>query len=265
MLIIHELIIYIAVGALAGFLSGLIGISGGLVIVPSLVFLFQYLHFPTVSIMQYAAGTSLTAAILTSSASLIAHQRRGNIHWQTWRLLVPMVVLGVVCGVALAHLLNSSTLKLLFGFVVLVLACQMLVFGQSRYLQFRQIAILMPMGLVTGALCGMLGIGGGIILVPLLMYYGESTRKAMGTSAGLVLPIAIVGSLLFMSLGHPTVTDTVPYSVGYVYWPAFGGIIIGSMTFPYVGAYVNGLLPKFWLKKIFAAVLLVVAFRLLVY
>ena len=126
-MILHELIIYIGVGALAGFLSGLIGISGGLVIVPSLAFLFQYWGFPSATIMQYAAGTSLTATILTGTASLIAHQRRGNVRWSIWRLLAPAVISGVVCGVAIAHLLNSATLKLLFGLLMLALASQMII------------------------------------------------------------------------------------------------------------------------------------------
>lgn len=265
MLISYELITYIGVGALAGFLSGLIGISGGLVIVPSLVFIFQYLQFPSTSIMQYAAGTSLTATILTGSASLLAHHKRGNIKWSIWYLLAPAVIIGVIAGVSLAHALNSSTLKLLFGLLMLILAGQMLLVGRARILQFHSPALLIMLGILTGLLCGMLGVGGGVMLVPLLMYYGESTRKAMGTSASLVLPVAISGSILFMFLGQPVTAKAVPYSLGYVYWPAFGGIIIGSMTFPYLGAYVNGLLPKYWLKKIFAAVLLIVAYRLLIY
>lgn len=261
----YEFIIYLCVGALAGFMSGLIGISGGLVIVPSLLFIFKHLSsIPNALAMQYAAGTSLTATIFTGMASMLAHRRRGHVDWSLWRLLVLAVLAGVIIGVLVARELSTSALTNIFGVVMLILAIQMAVVSRPQILQFQNSSILLGWGVVTGALAGMLGIGGGVLLVPLLIYYHLPTRKAMGTSAALVMPIAFLGSLLFMFLGQSGQIIHVQYSLGLVYWPAFVGVVIGCMTFPYLGVMVNSWVPKFWLKKIFAVVLLIVAIRLLI-
>lgn len=121
-----ELLTYLISGAVAGLMAGLLGVGGGLIIVPALALLFVHQGFAADSIMHYAVGTSLATIIPTSISSLLAHQRRGSVHWPVVRLMVPGILLGALASAWLAKQMSSSALALLFGVFVLLVAGQLL-------------------------------------------------------------------------------------------------------------------------------------------
>ena len=243
-------------------LAGLLGIGGGLVIVPGLLFLFHLQGFESSFLSHIAIGSSLAIIIPTALSSLLAHHKRGAIDWPVVLKLTPGLMFGALCGAGLASLFSTDLLKSVFGMFLLVVAFQMLSGlaprpGKSR----KQGAFFFfPMGSVIGTVSGLVGIGGGTMTVPFLVWRGKPLPRAVATSAACGLPIAVAGTLGFMLTGEGM---EMPSSIGFVYWPAV--IAVGSFAVlmaPF-GARLAHSLPVPVLKKWFALLLLVVGMRLL--
>lgn len=258
---------YALLGAFAGVMAGLLGVGGGLIIVPVLVFLWQ----PEFSggtqlggsqIVQLAIGTSLAVIVFTSLSSIRAHHLRRSVLWPVvWRL-TPGILLGAWLGAALASVMPQNALKITFGLFELLVAAQMS-FSLSRPSQSFQQALpgfldkRMGMGLVggvIGAVSALVGIGGGTLTVPFLNACKVRMQQAVGTSAACGLPIAVGGALSYIILGwgHEALPTA---SVGYVYGPALLGIAVTSVLFAPLGARLAHRLPTATLKKIFAGFL----------
>lgn len=211
------------VGALAGFLSGLLGVGGGMVVVPSLLVTFYILGLSPANVMQIAVGTSLAAMVLTSASSAWAHLK--GVNWPFFKALVPGTILGAILGAVIAHILPTRQLQVIFGVFVCLFGAYFLFTAKIPEIDKNlkpHYLIMMLIGLVIGALSSILGIGGGIITVPVLTIFGASLRNAISTSAANGFIIALLGALSFLYLGLKQ--ENVD-SVGYVYIPAF--IIIG--------------------------------------
>ncbi|MGB2254509.1 MAG: sulfite exporter TauE/SafE family protein [Spongiibacter marinus] len=251
-------LIYLAVGALAGLSAGLFGVGGGLVIVPALIYCFALQGVSSLVAVQLAVGTSLASIVFTSVSSVRAHQRHGNVDWPTWRLLAPGIAIGVVGGVALAASLPGERLKLVFGIFALLIAAQM-AFGLSppadRQLPARPQTLLA--GGFIGFLSALFGIGGGSLSVPFLTWCNVKMQRAVATSAACGLPIAIVGALtnIVAGYGHSALPA---WSSGFVYWPALLAIILCSTPCAKLGANLAQKLPARRLKQGFALFLLAV-------
>lgn len=229
-----EFFIYICVGVVAGFLSGLLGVGGGLIVVPSLVAIFHLLNFSPENVMQMAIGTSLAAMIFTSGTSAWAHLK--GINWSVFKTLVPGICLGSLVGAMIAHILPAKQLQIVFGALACLFGCYFLmtakVIGIERNIKPHFLSMIL-IGITIGIISSILGVGGGIITVPALTFFGLSLRSAISTSAATGFLIAVGGSLSFLYLG---LKQEIVGGIGYIYVPAF--ILIGlsaAMTAP-IGA-----------------------------
>lgn len=259
-----DLGIYLLVGSLAGVMAGLLGVGGGLVIVPALVWVFHGNAFDASLIVHLAVGTSLATIIVTSISSIKAHHRRGAVLWELVAQLAPGIVLGAWLGAALADALPTLWLQRVFaGFVILV-GLQMLSGAHAeahRSLPARTGMFLA--GGVIGTVSAIVGIGGGSLTVPFLNWCSVHMRNAVATSAACGLPIAVAGTLGFVVAGWGD-TALPAASTGFVYWPAFACISIASFLFAPLGAGLAHSLPLPVLKRVFAALLLLVGAKMLI-
>lgn len=257
------LAVYLAVGAVAGLLAGLLGVGGGIVIVPALVFVFHSGDFSAELIMHLAVGTSLGTIIVTSISSVWAHHRRGAVDWSVFWRLAPGIVAGALAGAWIADALASVTLQRVFGCFALCVAVQMaLARPPAPHRDLPGSAVLLGAGTVIGAVSALVGIGGGSLTVPFLTWCNVAMTRAVATSAAGGLPIAAAGTLGFVitGWGRPGLPEA---ATGYVYWPALLGIIASSTLFAPLGARLAHSLPTRMLKRVFAVFLAVVGLRLL--
>jgi uncharacterized membrane protein YfcA len=255
---------YLAFGAVAGVASGLFGIGGGAIIVPFLVWLFPGQGVPDRILMVMAVATSLATIVLTSVASVRAHHRRGAVVWPlVWRL-APGIALGTVAGSVVADQLPTQRFKQLFALFLMLVAVQVYRGRRQATADEKPVSlgVLSGGGLVIGLLSALFGIGGGSITVPFLLRCRQTIRHAVAVSSACGFPIAVVGTLSYAALGwgHPSLP---PYSLGYVYWPAFLGIGAASVLTATCGAALAHRLPMQGLKRLFALVLFVLGARML--
>jgi len=254
---------YLALGTITGFVAGLLGVGGGLIVVPALVLLFQHFGIGADKLMHLALGTSLTTIIATSLSSIAAHHHHGNIRWPVFRTLTPGIITGVLGGSWLADHIDGGNLRIAFSVFVLIVATQMLLdLKPQASRQLPGYAGNGIAGAIIGLVSALVGIGGGTMTTPYLLWNNIPIRQAIGTSAACGLPIALFGSLGYLLAGLDA-GGLPPGSSGYIYWPAFFGIITTSILFAPLGARLTTLLPVKVLKKLFAVVLMAVAVRLL--
>lgn len=259
-------LIYLCIGAGAGFLSGIFGVGGGIIIVPLLLVVFHALHFPQAVLMHMAVGTSLAAIVIIASFSTTMHYRRGATIWSHYRKLGVGIVCGVIVGAILAHHLHSYILRLLFGALALLLGLRMLL---SRESQGEKVSANLPVQWITssvsvgvGMMSGMLGIGGGSFFVPLLSRWRVPMRDAVAVSSACSVTAATVGSVCFIlsGQGYPNLPA---HAIGFVYWPAVIGIGIMAPLFVFAGVAVSRRTPNARLKKLFAVMLIVMAIKMI--
>ncbi|MDR3442091.1 MAG: sulfite exporter TauE/SafE family protein [Legionella sp.] len=262
-LIIHGAI-YILIGVFAGLMAGLFGIGGGLIVVPGLVFVFQQTQIiPDNLIMYVAAGTSLAAMIITSQASVKAHHTLGTILWPVFNKLWPSLVIGTLLGSIIASWIPTHWLKILFAFFLLFVALKMLTDKQIvRPEHFPKHWINRLVNFLIGINSGLLGVGGGILIVPYLAYCGIDIRKIPAVSNLCALSIAVVGTLAFMVTGYYE-TTSITYMTGYIFWPAVLLIGIPSSLLAPVGARLSYQLPLHQLKYGFIVILILTALKML--
>jgi len=260
---IADILIYSLIGVVAGFLSGLLGIGGGIVIVPSLVFIFALQHFPSSMVMHLAAGTSLTIMIATTASSLAAHLRRGATVWPVAKTMFIGIIIGAIAGVILADYLHSFVLKMIFGIILLVTALRMFFpmpegdLGPPNRVKNSIAAV------AIGWISGMLGIGGGAFTVPYLSYHKVPMGDAVAIAVCFGFMIAITGTIGFMITGLNE-AGLPAYTIGYIYWPAAVCAAIFSPFAAFLGSKVSRRLPVPILKRIFAVFILLVAVTMLI-
>lgn len=255
---------YLGIGAFAGFLAGLLGVGGGLVIVPALVFVFTAQGFPVDHIMHFALGTSLASIIFTSISSLRAHHVHGAVEWRVVRGISPGIVAGTLLGTLLAAQLSTFFLKVFFIVFIYYVAAQMLLNIKPKpSREIPGLGGLFAAGGVIGGVSSLVGIGGGTLSVPFMTWCNIKMHQAIGTSAAIGFPIAVAGALGFVLNGLRV--DNLPaYSWGFISLPALFGLVAASMVTAPFGARLAHRLPVARLKKIFAALLLVLGTRMLV-
>lgn len=258
-----EFALFLLTGACTGLLSGLLGIGGGLVIVPALLYLLAQHQFPPEHLMHIALGTSLATIIFTALASAASHHRHGGVDWRIVRRITPGIVLGTLSGSMLASIMPATALKLVFVMFVAYAGTQLLLDfcpPPSRRLPGR--IVLFGAGGLIGAFSSLVGIGGGTMTVPFLMCCNCHMRQAVGTSAAIGFPIAVAGTLGYMIAGAGS-AGMPAYTVGYVYLPAVAGITAASMLTAPIGAKLAQTLPVHLLKKLFALLLYALGMKML--
>ncbi len=267
-----EILIFLIIGALAGFAAGLFGVGGGTIIVPLLFIVFTQMDYPADNVMHLALGTSLATIIITSISSLMAHNKKGAVMWPVFKNLAPGLALGCFFGAGVAGHISGLYLQLIVGVFLLWVAYKMFMGGKKKVASTagnninaanaanselpskpKQLAA----GGVIGIASAIFGIGGGSLTVPYLTRYGVVMQKAVGTSAACGLPIAIAGALGFMLFGMQQDIN-VPNTIGFVHIYAFLGIASMSFFTAKVGAKVAHILSPELLKKCFSVLLFVV-------
>lgn len=250
-------------GAVVGLLAGLLGIGGGLIMVPAMVYLFMHqLDLSLSYAMPMAIATSLSTIIFTGFSASISHYRLGNLNRFVLVYSGLGIAIGAIIGAQLASIIPGEWLKKLFAVLVLLIVSYML-FGkkiQSKN-QVNKVNLSFT-GLATGVLSALMGIGGGAILVPALVWFRVDIKQAIGCASFCGLVIAVFGSLSFVQAGWQH-TDLPEWSFGYVYLPAMAGIVTLSMLTANFGAKLGQKLDTHILKKIFAGFLILVSLRML--
>lgn len=191
-----ELIIYLGIGAIAGFAAGLFGVGGGLIIVPILYVVFTKMGYDPSVIMHMALGTSLATIIVTSISSVTAHHKKGAVLWNVFKNLAPGLVLGSFIGAGIADILSGQHLQLIIGAFALWVAFKMFKGANVQVDESKQLPSAPKQMLAGGGIgiaSAIFGIGGGSLTVPYLNKNGVVMQKAVATSAACGLPIAIAG------------------------------------------------------------------------
>lgn len=261
---LSTLVMYCLVGGVAGILAGLLGIGGGLVIVPMLVYVFELNAFPRELIMHLALATSMASIMFTSVSSFMAHHRRGAVRWDVVRKIVLGILTGTFLGSCFASSLSSNFLKIFFVIFLYFVAVQLLLNKKPKGgRDLPGMAGMFAVGNIIGAVSSFVGIGGGTLSVPFMLWCNIKVHNAIGTSAAIGLPIAVAGTLGYI-VGGWNVAGLPAYSVGYVSLPALVGIAAASVLTAPLGVKLAHSLPVDKLKRIFAFLLFVVATKMLV-
>jgi hypothetical protein len=257
-----ELLIYALTGAVAGILAGLLGIGGGLVIVPVLTSVFL-VFLDTEYVVHLAIATSLATILITGLSSVRTHHAHGAVRWDVFTKMVSGILLGGFLGAWLSQYVASFWLAKIFGLMELLIAIQM-IWGRQPNPQ-RQLPGLVSLNSVSGgigSLSALLGVGGGALTTPYLIWNNIKIHQAIATSAAFGLPVALSGTVGYMLAGYGL--DGLPeYTSGFVYWPAFISIVAVSIFTANWGAKLAHNLPIKTLKRAFGVLLIGLGLKML--
>ena len=261
---ISILAMYSAVGAVAGILAGLLGIGGGLVIVPMLVFCLTRQGIPDHAIMHLALGTSMASIMFTAVSSFWSHHKRGAVNWIVVRRIVLGIFVGTFLGTFVAAELSTPILKGFFVVFLYYVGIQMITGKKPKPgRQLPKRTGMFGVGNLIGLVSSLVGIGGGTLSVPFMVWCNIPLHQAIGTSAAIGFPIAVAGTIGYIYNGL-SATNLPEYTIGFVYLPALAGLIITSVLTAPIGVRLAHSLPVDKLKRFFAMLLLVVGTRMLI-
>lgn len=255
-------LLYLGLGALAGFIAGVFGVGGGLVIVPVLLWAFTLQGYDPTHLTHLAVGTSLATIIVTSVSAVNAHHRKGAVRWALFRTLAPGLLIGAFLGARIADALPGPWLQVIIGGFALYVAQGMLryrlpVAGMPVVEHLPSGPAQMAAGGGIGVASAIFGIGGGSLTVPYLAHHGVRIQEAVATSSACGLPIALAGALGFALFGQDS-AGLPPGSWGFVHVPAFLGISVASLVTAQLGARLAHRLSAVVLKRSFGGLLLLV-------
>lgn len=254
----------LVIGAFTGVLAGLLGVGGGIILVPAFFYAFQVLGYDSPQVMQICLATSLATIIVTSLRSVLAHHRKGAVDWDILRRWGPGIAIGAVLGVIVVAGLRSDTLQAIFGALALTVGLYM-TFGRAEW----RLGAAMPGGLlrallspVVGFLSVLMGIGGGSFGVPLMSLYSVPIHRAVATAAGFGMAIAVPSVIGFLMLeiapeGRP------PFTLGAVNGPAFLIVIAMTLLSAPLGVKLAHMMNPKPLKRVFGIFLTLVALNML--
>lgn len=256
------LLLLIVIGGFAGVIAGLLGVGGGIVLVPAFFYTFAHLGYDGPQLMQVCLGTSLATIMATAMRSVRGHDRKGAVDWGLLKGWAPAIALGAVAGFFLATRLKSVTLQIVFGVLGLIAGLWM-AFGRADL----RLGDHLPTGLGKWAMGGglgflsvLMGIGGGTFGVPMMTLFGMPIHRAVGTASGFGLIIAIPSALGFLTM---RIDHAPPLTVGAVNLPAFAVIVAMTLLTTPLGVRLAHAMDPKPLKRAFAVFLLVVALNML--
>lgn len=256
--------IYLLTGGVVGFFAGLLGIGGGLLMVPILASVFLSLGFPDDRILHLALGTTTAIIVLTSIASLRAHHAHGAVNWWVVRHISPGIILGALAGSTLAGQLPSQTLGIIFVLFIYCAATQMWLNIRPRagYSLPGKAGMFAAGGLI-GAVSSLVAIGGGLLTVPFLAACQIGMHHAIGTAAAVGFPVALASAIGYGLNGMIQTQPLPDYALGYIYLPALALVAMASVLTAPLGAKTAHVLPTAALKKIFVGLLYLLGTKLL--
>lgn len=245
--------LYILLGLITGVIAGLLGIGGGLITVPSLYYIISHTQVFEGQPMHVAIATSLATTFFTSIGSSFAHYKRGTILFQVVKTMVPALIIGCVSGAVLSLFFSNFYLKWTFGlfsvlFSILFFFPQ--VFSWKISISSNKVLNLLFLG--VGALSSLLGVGGGIFMVPLLLGYQLPLKNAIAISSVGTLISSLTGSIAFLIIGE---SQNVCTTTGWIDMQAFLLIGLSSLLTTSIGVKLSHIIPVPIVKKLFAIVL----------
>lgn len=255
---------YLALGAFVGFFAGLLGIGGGAAMVPVLAFIYAAKGFDAAQVVHLALGTSMATILFTSVSSVRAHHGHGAVNWAMVKRMAPGIVIGTFGGALLASLLDVRLLSVVFTLLIYYISAQMF-FGkkpEAGALPVNAADLYLKSALI-GVISSLTATGGAALVVAWLVRRGIRIHEAIGTAAAIGWPLAAAGTAGYVLTGYAR-QGMPEWSFGYVYLPGLAGIVIASMLLAPAGAKLAHRTPGALLKKIFAAVLFVLATKMLV-
>jgi uncharacterized membrane protein YfcA len=263
MLLIQMLLVLLVIGAFAGVLAGLLGVGGGIVLVPAFFYAFQTLGYDGPQLMQMCLATSLATIIVTSLRSVHSHNKKGAVDWDILRGWAPGIAIGAVCGMLVVSQLRSTTLQAIFGVLALVVGVYMS-FGRAEW----RLGQAMPKGLLrlvlspaVGFMSVLMGIGGGSFGVPLMNLFNTPIHRAVATAAGFGVVIAVPAVIGFLLVDMQM--EVPPFTIGAVNLIAFFVIIAMTLITAPWGVKLAHAMDAKPLKRAFGVFLVLVAINML--
>ncbi|MCS4533113.1 sulfite exporter TauE/SafE family protein [Neisseria montereyensis] len=267
---IQLILVMLAVGAFAGFIAGLLGIGGGMIVVPAVLWVLQFQGLDQMAHAQHlAVGTSFAVMVFTTFSSLMAQKRKGAVDWKVVIHMAPGMIIGALAGSSVAKYIPNKSLQIFFIAFAIFMAVKTLLDMRPRPTSKPESSRGLPgrvglsvVGVLFGIISSLVGIAGGSLSVPFLLYCHVPIHKAVGTSAGLAWPIAVSGALGYLYSGWH-IGGLPSGTLGFWYLPAVAILSASTIIFAPIGVKAAHKLPPAKLKLAFAMLLLVIAFRML--
>jgi hypothetical protein len=259
------LIVLLFTGALVGFASGLLGVGGGFIMVPIQFFLLTSLGVDPTTSIRVAFGTSLAVILPTAISGALGHKRRGAVVTKPMILMGISGLLGAIVGGTIASNTPGVYLRVIFGFLVLIAGIWMLTARYPERISEVKKGILnyIVIGLTTGFLAGLLGVGGGVVLVPILVIImGFNMYKAVGTSTAVII-FTSLGGIIAYTLNGININGLPPYSIGYINLVQFFVLAVISVPMAQIGVKASHKLPEKQLRYIFILVMFYIALKMI--
>ncbi|WP_296991814.1 sulfite exporter TauE/SafE family protein [Thalassospira sp. UBA1131] len=250
-------------GVLGGIMAGLLGVGGGIVIVPVLYHFLTTMGVDESLRMQVAVATSLTTIIATAISSTRSHYKKGSVDTALLKHWGPAIIVGVILGTAIGGLADGRVLTIVFAVVALIVAGNMILVKDRETNETRNPpkSVWAALGVIAGSLSAMMGIGGGTICVPVLNFLGYDIRRAVGTSAAIGLIIALPGTIGYAMSGIG-VDGRPPFSIGYVNVLAAALLIPMTVLCAPIGARIAHTIPRRALRMCFGLFLAITSARM---
>lgn len=255
---------YLAIGSVVGFLAGMLGIGGGAITVPLLVWMFDAQGLPREQVLHLAVGTCMATILFTSLSSTRAHAARGGVRWSIVKAITPGILVGGLAGSAIAALVSQRLFAALFVATVYAASVNLLLDRKPNPSRTPPGPIgLFAVGATISAVSAFAAVGGAFMAVPFMVWCNVPMLQAIGTAAAIGFPIAAAGSVGYIASG--LIEGGLPeWSLGYVYLPALAGVTAASMLLAPVGAAAAHRLPTKLLRRIFAVLMFSLATWMLV-
>jgi uncharacterized membrane protein YfcA len=257
------LAVYGLTGLSVGFIAGMLGVGGGGLLVPLLALMFRYQGFDQNHVVHYALGTAFACMIFSSLSSMRAHARRGNVIWNFFITLASGIMLGTFAVTRFVARIHSIYIALFFSGFMALIAVQMILNWRPRpNSQPPKPWRVVMTGIGIGAVSAVAAVGGGFLTITYLNYKDIAFKKAIGTSSAIGLPIAAAGTAGYLLSGWSEAA-AIPYTLGFIYVPAFIIISVTSILTAPLGANFTHRLPDAHLKKVFAVICLALSLKML--
>ena len=258
MIFLLSIILYLVIGVFAGLAGALLGIGGGVITVPALLFVFSLMNFPEASVMHIAIATSLSAMVLNTLSSTYFHHVKRSVQWKYFLRLVPGIVIGSIAGALIAGSLPSHLLKVFFGFFACLIGFVFVkpIKATIEKHKLPSFPMFILIGTIIACLADLLGIGGGLFIVPILLYYQLTEKKAIGTAVASSCLISFLGALSYLFFLEKNIE--IPGCFGSIYLPAFLAISVSGIVSSFYGVKLAHALSPKTLRKTFSAVMVAI-------
>lgn len=256
--------LYLIAGACVGFLAGLLGIGGGMTLVPILAMLFEAQTLAPDYTVHMALGTGMASVLFTSSASVREHHRHAAVDWRIVARIAPGMLIGTLASTVAAGWISQRTLALAFAAIVFAGATQILLGRKPAAARTLPGPTgLLIVGIAIGIVCGLVSAGGAFLTVPFMLFCGIAMHTAIGTAAAIGIPVALIGTVGYI-VGGSRVAMLPSASLGFVYLPALAALVVASVATAPWGARMAHKLPVGTLRRVFACLLYVLATKMAV-